>query len=678
MISKWNVKNFKSIQDQELELAPLTIFCGVNSSGKSSFLQTIGMLTQIARDGIVPKKVFLKGDLFDLGKYEHIFCKQAKAIDDSYEVEIGFTVSLHDDKEHISARIGLTELKEPEKEKNYNCGLKVISFKMIHHKEDNVDDAFIKWREIHQIGRSSGHSDDDIGNIETWALKIGRNGEPFEEQLTGSEPKLDSASLAEISSLTPKKLDNVIPDISFRNFRFLPGKVSFFWHSWDENEDTKNEHTIKFIDLITGLPQSELFTEKEANDYTANKITESGIPEDVIQHLLMLMANPEDDYNPNDEIWYERKLLDLKFNFKDMFSDFRETNANNKDTYKFNLTDWFKALSKLDCKEKEQIIENIKEETEKYNWLHCICYYLNEHYVHENTNFRENLFDLPFRLRTARDQIFSLFDSTEIDKPRIEYLCPLREKPRYEYKKNREKVKDSIGSDTAYNIYYAIEKNIKIQNYISPKYFKSTEDFDTSDKSIKMEDMNSIDAFNEWLSYISISDDIRPGKDEGKNDIFKLYMTIGSYQFEPPQLGTGVSQIIPILEKCLLSPPGSVIIIEQPESQMHPKIQSKLADFFIAMALSGRQCLIETHSEYIIEKLRHRIITMPGHIPLYKKTKFYFAEKTDGISFFKDMDFNEYAAPSEWPDGFFDESHKLANKTLDALIKKMKSRAKNE
>jgi len=40
MISKWGVKNFKSILEADLELAPLTIFTGTNSSGKSSFLQT--------------------------------------------------------------------------------------------------------------------------------------------------------------------------------------------------------------------------------------------------------------------------------------------------------------------------------------------------------------------------------------------------------------------------------------------------------------------------------------------------------------------------------------------------------------------------------------------------------------------------------------------------------------
>ncbi|MDR1949996.1 MAG: ATP-binding protein, partial [Spirochaetaceae bacterium] len=41
MLKTWQVSNFKSIREmsEPLEFAPLTIFCGTNSSGKSSLLQ---------------------------------------------------------------------------------------------------------------------------------------------------------------------------------------------------------------------------------------------------------------------------------------------------------------------------------------------------------------------------------------------------------------------------------------------------------------------------------------------------------------------------------------------------------------------------------------------------------------------------------------------------------------
>ena len=42
MITKWKVFNFKSIRKEtELDLGLLTIFAGANSSGKSTFIQSV-------------------------------------------------------------------------------------------------------------------------------------------------------------------------------------------------------------------------------------------------------------------------------------------------------------------------------------------------------------------------------------------------------------------------------------------------------------------------------------------------------------------------------------------------------------------------------------------------------------------------------------------------------------
>jgi predicted ATPase len=50
MISKLVIKGFKSIEDSgELELKPLTIFVGPNSSGKSNLIEGIAILAQAAK-----------------------------------------------------------------------------------------------------------------------------------------------------------------------------------------------------------------------------------------------------------------------------------------------------------------------------------------------------------------------------------------------------------------------------------------------------------------------------------------------------------------------------------------------------------------------------------------------------------------------------------------------------
>jgi len=45
-IDKVKIKNFKSLRDIDMSLSNLTLITGVNSSGKSSFIQTLLLLKQ--------------------------------------------------------------------------------------------------------------------------------------------------------------------------------------------------------------------------------------------------------------------------------------------------------------------------------------------------------------------------------------------------------------------------------------------------------------------------------------------------------------------------------------------------------------------------------------------------------------------------------------------------------
>ena len=64
MISKWKLFNFKSVgRETPLDLQPLTIFAGPNSSGKSTFIQSILLICQTLRNPIGSRSVILNGYL---------------------------------------------------------------------------------------------------------------------------------------------------------------------------------------------------------------------------------------------------------------------------------------------------------------------------------------------------------------------------------------------------------------------------------------------------------------------------------------------------------------------------------------------------------------------------------------------------------------------------------------
>jgi len=95
------------------------------------------------------------------------------------------------------------------------------------------------------------------------------------------------------------------------------------------------------------------------------------------------------------------------------------------------------------------------------------------------------------------------------------------------------------------------------------------------------------------------------------------------------QAGAGISQVLPVLVMCLLAEKNSTLLFEHPEIHLYPKVQSRLADFFLCMALSGKQCIIETHSEHFINRLRMRISDslQNDDMTISGSSKIYFFDK---------------------------------------------------
>ena len=81
-----------------------------------------------------------------------------------------------------------------------------------------------------------------------------------------------------------------------------------------------------------------------------------------------------------------------------------------------------------------------------------------------------------------------------------------------------------------------------------------------------------------------------------------------------PEVGFGVSQVLPVIVECFSVPRRSIVIFEQPEVHLHPRVQADLADLFVDAirareggAARGCQFIIESHSEHFLRRLQRRI-----------------------------------------------------------------------
>jgi predicted ATPase len=92
-------------------------------------------------------------------------------------------------------------------------------------------------------------------------------------------------------------------------------------------------------------------------------------------------------------------------------------------------------------------------------------------------------------------------------------------------------------------------------------------------------------------------------------------------------------------------------------------MQTKLAEFFMAVAASGVQCIIETHSEHFINAMRYNIASAPlGKEDMIEKSVIYFVEKIENKSVFREIKINDLGIIPRWPRDFFDENIKSTEK----------------
>ena len=134
------------------------------------------------------------------------------------------------------------------------------------------------------------------------------------------------------------------------------------------------------------------------------------------------------------------------------------------------------------------------------------------------------------------------------------------------------------------------------------------------------------------------------------------------------EVGVGVSQVLPVVVQCLLAEPGSLVLLQQPELHGHPGLQQKLADFLLACVRSGRQIILETHSEYLVSRLALRVAEDQSDETRDQVVLLLARQGESGTEYTK-ADLDRYGE-IEWPEGFFDEGVSDALDTLKAGINK--------
>jgi predicted ATPase len=165
----------------------------------------------------------------------------------------------------------------------------------------------------------------------------------------------------------------------------------------------------------------------------------------------------------------------------------------------------------------------------------------------------------------------------EFTESKINYVSPLRAHPKRYYMLDKDKINvtlDTLDGD-------AIADVLKDNSAIKSKV-------------------------NNWLKKFQLQVNV----EEFKEVIHHLKIKQNNLDLDITDVGFGISQLLPVIIQGFLSADDSTTIIEQPEIHLHPKIQAELADLFIDIIKNSgkeKKLIIETHSEYLLKRLRRRI-----------------------------------------------------------------------
>jgi predicted ATPase len=740
----WRLKNFKSVVEQEIDLSPLTVLVGANSSGKSSLIQSILFMAQNAQPPLTRDAarssaygyLQLNGDLVQLGTYNEV-------LNDSVVGNIGLGgkiefVNKNNDSQYESRNreeIGGEDRNVEEGKRSFDWSITLREQESVNPQTGEVKkidslsgvvesyeaEAIISSQDENQIIKSysnttlpgeeylyyPGHGDynnkkraevksisepwQDIRNqnnkdrvfeavhfmfgIPTTGLSassifdvfIHEQGQAFTDQRMKSRI-FESLKMLLSEHFNPRVVltiaEEVSPrlELSFRPYSGLrrPYICSQGHNFYSPKFKPRCPQCSEIVDSGKA-PFPKILSVEQAKQKYISKALDFLKSDDVSRmrnrlRFESLLVDPLEIgflLGPDSTV---PELFDSSMKIKETFTyqkvgEVLKRGEVNVDVKVFELifNGVFQAVQDFWREVKEELFNQTKNET----FTRILQSPGDENSTNRGFIRRDSYVD-HLQIGTGAAQLQDLLQ-------RVVYLGPLRAAPvdlfaRFQGARSAQMPLGQDGGYLAQKIY---------ENEWAPD-----SDFPLPPCSSNLDhpfvDFNI--ALKDWMRCLGIGNEIE-SKLQGH---YGYLLTIDGKSLRV--MGTGVSQVLPVIALCLLAPKNGVILLEEPELHLHPRIQQKLANFFLAVSESGRQVIVETHSEYLITRLR---LLAAQNVEKSKLFSVVFTSKVSGRNgeetIFTPMNADSTGELPPWPAGFFDQVTddikdlivSLASKNLD-------------
>jgi predicted ATPase len=641
-ISGISFENFRIFKDKnDFDLAPITILTGANNSGKSSVIKGLKLLQSFWENKDGKNNLYFEEDRHLLGSFENIlsYNSDKKEIVITYRLhkhilfenmyventfELDESNSMKNGKLKRSAIFQnknlLYEVKKENDDVYYFLNKELIDAVFIPkltdlHKDYKVYKEKLKKYIIHSVEKKEDGHIENFGDYEGEAS--------YKDRVVGREHLNDDTSYA-VPIINEKLCYFAGIDISDCEkcktlddlWGVLPCPYRYRLHTTErvrpediENRKPYSEYLPKYKirDLIADIPinKYDVFEDElweRINYYYPEIITKKGLDKKLFKEIVSFC---EESIDENINMYLssffgiDAEMPEKPLSLKTWKKLVQEHAPNGLDSF-FNKSEKkeLQRMSLRKCSEddnKKWNIENIE----------------NFDFSTPQPDVSNDLFFLI--MKYAKYLEANLFAEDEYQKKDI-FQKTEKESLEYKIQKWIEDLsyttirtfsKDSYFIDAvranAQRLYTNHSQGTSF-NELLVKFMRVKQDFSEEET----------DFLAKWVSEFEIGDSI----------YFKSIMGVGA-QIEIAtkngktanlvDLGYGFTQSLSLLVHivyAISSQKSKTIIIEEPETNLHPKLQSKLADLFIdANKKFGINFIIETHSEYLIRKLQYLTAT---------------------------------------------------------------------
>jgi predicted ATPase len=238
----------------------------------------------------------------------------------------------------------------------------------------------------------------------------------------------------------------------------------------------------------------------------------------------------------------------------------------------------------------------------------------------------------------------------------FQYLNTDRIQPDRTYELSERHIrKNLIGTKGEYTAHYLDENRHKPLNIQALKHENAKTD-------------RLLDNVSFWLREISNGIEVLPKKHLDTHQASLSYQyTYGentTNEYSPLNVGFGITYALPIIVAILKSKPDDLLIIENPESHLHPAGQSKIAKLCAIAVANGVQIIVESHSDHFLNAIR--VATKQDTLKPEDSVIYYFSKASDSMETkVEQLLIDEDGSINrDWPEGFFDEYRNLLDELL--------------